>query len=913
MKGMDAKSALEPARGAPSHGWDRASSAPDRANAVEPIEVHTVQSLQPLSYPAARLDLIGPSAPPAPVVVRQEGQEGLVVSSPRPPAPLPVPPPMPSAVAVLQTLAPALLAEPVLDVELDFDLLSYDENDTLLPGVRPDRSSQIDMGDVDLDPAHEVFTSHANSETEQDYDGTPPRSRESLAQMKRRLRGAKIGFDPEDTCENCGRKGHTKFFCANNGSPLPGPADENEFMQYVYGLERQREKWVQWAADNADLSLPSRLEAAKERLQEIAAPVQAANPYRQAPTGETQDRLRENVGGWYAAGLSNTQLSWITTGFGPRPAVQPERLSFPNHPGCREGQDSPQSEFMRAEISKQTAAGVYEEVEPSEAVVINPLDVIAKPSAQPGKAAFRAIVDMRYVNSHMPDMGFRMEDLSDLSQVVNPGDWLVKIDLSDAFYHCRISKAVRPWFCFQYEGRTYRSKAAPFGFSLSPFLFCKLSRSVVAFLRTLGIRTLSYVDDWLFAASSREEASALAAFVLWLFSFLGFEVNKAKSVTDPRQEMEFLGMIVDTIAYRFFVTEKKRAKVIGLLQSLRQRAADGELVHQLALQQLAGHLVALRMAVPLARLFTRQIYKAAETARATGQPVLLEKEAQEELEWWLEKLPKADGHPIVQPEATKVMHSDASDDGWGAWCGTLCTYGSLPLDVRAASSTARELYALEQGLSAFGGELAGRTVLARLDNEAAVKIIDRAASHSDQCAEVAKRIFAICEESRINLLTEWIPRERNKLADDLSRVAHDWILSPAALDALREEFKVPEGQQLIDRFPRDDRFPDSLSAPWLGEEPSLVNPPFHLIGRAVEHMRVSQTVGVVVYPGWCSQAWWPALQSAAVRARPIRAGDLMRLRKGKRPDQQDGWERGSFQFPVWAAWVDFRRGASHTP
>jgi hypothetical protein len=94
-------------------------------------------------------------------------------------------------------------------------------------------------------------------------------------------------------------------------------------------------------------------------------------------------------------------------------------------------------------------AGVWQQVEPSFAKVVNPLDVVRKASADPAKPGFRAILDMRWVNYHVPDMPFRMEDLSDIAQVVSPGDWMFKVDLSDAFYHCPLAPSAWPEFCIR--------------------------------------------------------------------------------------------------------------------------------------------------------------------------------------------------------------------------------------------------------------------------------------------------------------------------------------------------------------------------------------------------------------------------------------------------------------------------------
>ena len=63
----------------------------------------------------------------------------------------------------------------------------------------------------------------------------------------------------------------------------------------------------------------------------------------------------------------------------------------------------------------------------------------------------------------------------------------------------------------------------------------------------MNIRVLPYLDDFLFMASTSSKASAMAEFIMTEFRTLGLEVNYAKSVVNPTQRIEQLGMVVDTV------------------------------------------------------------------------------------------------------------------------------------------------------------------------------------------------------------------------------------------------------------------------------------------------------------------------------------------------------------------------------
>jgi hypothetical protein len=292
-------------------------------------------------------------------------------------------------------------------------------------------------------------------------------------------------------------------------------------------------------------------------------------------------------------------------------------------------------------------------------------------------------------------------------------------------------------------------------------------------------------------------------------------------------------------------------------------------------------------------------------AEAQAGAATLSEDAFAELDWWLERLAVDDGHPIVRPDASMVLYTDASDDGWGAWCGDSELCGALPGPIRQASSTARELYAVAQAIAGFSGRFAGQAVLVRIDNAAAAQILDSASSHSEHCAALARDIFATVEAIHCHLSVEWIPRELNDRADGLSRVAssHDWLITDPALQWACDHFGL-DPALLVVRFDRNMPRPDmALSYAW-DASPSLVNPPFHLIGDAIAHMQTVKACGLVVLPGWYSQPWWPGVAASGAELLELPEGALVRfVAHSMSVTEADDLD---LPFPVFASWLDFR-------
>ncbi len=73
-------------------------------------------------------------------------------------------------------------------------------------------------------------------------------------------------------------------------------------------------------------------------------------------------------------------------------------------------------------------------------------------------------------------------------------------------------------------------------------------RQLVKHWRSLGIRLLPYLDDFLFMSPSFKETLELAARVLRDFIGAGFVVNLEKSMLHPAQSITQLGMIVDSVS-----------------------------------------------------------------------------------------------------------------------------------------------------------------------------------------------------------------------------------------------------------------------------------------------------------------------------------------------------------------------------
>ena len=159
---------------------------------------------------------------------------------------------------------------------------------------------------------------------------------------------------------------------------------------------------------------------------------------------------------------------------------------------------------------------------------------------------FRPIFNLRPLNQFVQYEHFKMEGVPMLTTMIQQNDWMVSMDLHDAYCCVLVHPNHRKYLRFWWEDTLYQYRSLPFGLSSSPQVFTKLLRPVVAFLRRLGARLLIYLDDILLLNQSQAELEKDKCSVLFLLHKLGFVVNQKRSMLIPSQKIEYLGFVIDS-------------------------------------------------------------------------------------------------------------------------------------------------------------------------------------------------------------------------------------------------------------------------------------------------------------------------------------------------------------------------------
>ncbi|XP_056388255.1 uncharacterized protein LOC130283090 [Hyla sarda] len=487
---------------------------------------------------------------------------------------------------------------------------------------------------------------------------------------------------------------------------------------------------------------------------------------------------------------------------------------------------------------------------------------------------YRPVINLRDLNQHVMYRHFKMEGIHSLRDLLLPGDWLVKVDLKDAYLTVPIHPESQQFLRFLWRGRLWQFTCLPFGLSSAPWCFTKLMKPVVAALRSRGVRLIIYLDDLLIMARSKSQASLHMSWTISLLHTLGFVVNREKSVLVPAQEMEFLGFLVDTNRALLRLPKSKLALIRKEIRAVLRKGCLSLRI----LARLVGLLAASIQAIFPAPLHYRALQRLKILHLRQGlryaDKVPLCPAATEELHWWLRHAVEWNGKAIFNPRPDVIIESDASRLGWGARCGEISTEGTwsaLEVDLHI---NALELLAAFFAVKSFMPRSSNCCVLLRMDNVAAVQYVNRlGGTRSKILADLAKEFWHFCLARNIIPVAEYIPGVSNTVADWNSRYlldSSDWRLDRSIFLQLLHLW----GPLYVDLFASrlNHQLPHFFS--WRPDpEASAVDalrllwprgthyafPPFQLIPRVLLHTTNQRATVVLITPWWPTQPWFPLL------------------------------------------------------
>lgn len=183
----------------------------------------------------------------------------------------------------------------------------------------------------------------------------------------------------------------------------------------------------------------------------------------------------------------------------------------------------------------------------------------------------RFILNLKKLNKYILKQQFKLEDIRTAVHLIFPNYFLSSVDLDDAYYLIPIYKDSRKYLRFKFNNTLYEFVCLPFGLCTAPFVFTRVMKAVVKFLRNEGFSSVIYLDDFLCIESSFEKCRENVRETIKLLEWLGFLINYKKSKLLPSQRYLFLGFIIDTKKYAIELPEEKRNNIFSALEKFLNR------------------------------------------------------------------------------------------------------------------------------------------------------------------------------------------------------------------------------------------------------------------------------------------------------------------------------------------------------
>ena len=319
-----------------------------------------------------------------------------------------------------------------------------------------------------------------------------------------------------------------------------------------------------------------------------------------------------------------------------------------------------------------------------------------------------------------------------------------------------------------------------------------------------------------------------------------------------------MGLNWDLLSGSISISDRRISNFIAFIDKFLQSAPY---VTARDCASITGHIMSMSPVLGnLTRLRTRFLYKVIDS-RSTWDSrfnIGLHNDCLSEIFFWKNNIVSLNSRNIVPYQAPFLLSfSDASNVACGAYLvGTEeVSHRMWSSSEAEKNSTWRELKAVHFALTSFKNSVQGKSVKWHSDNQGAVRI-DDIGSPNAELHSIALDIFDFCRKFNVRFVSQWVPRELNTCADDISNIIDfdDWYTTQGFFAHLDHIW----GPHTVDRFanalnahlPRfNSRFRvpgteavDAFSVSWAAENNWLV-PPVHCIIRVIQHLLVCSAFG----------------------------------------------------------------------
>ncbi|KAG7298972.1 hypothetical protein JYU34_017443 [Plutella xylostella] len=496
---------------------------------------------------------------------------------------------------------------------------------------------------------------------------------------------------------------------------------------------------------------------------------------------------------------------------------------------------------------------------------ISPIFTVPKPN---GKHRF--ILNLKQLNKFIETYHFKMEDHRTALKLLEHNYYMATIDLQDAYFFISVNEADRKMLRFEWNSNLYEFNVLPFGLCTAPYVFTKIIKPVVHYLRSMGLMSVNYLDDFMCIGRTYTECLENIKITKQFLESLGFVINISKSQLIPSTYCKFLGFNFDTHNMTLNLPQDKKIRI-------RDKAKKFIKLKKCTIRQFAEFIGLLTSACPAVqygwvytKIFEREKFLALNNTDNYNKQMILPSHLTTDLNWWATHI-MSSFCPFRKQNYVKEIFSDSSLTGWGIVCGGESARGNWNESELSLHINTLELKAAFIGLKIFAAKLTNCELLLRIDNSTAICYINRMGGvQHTHLNNIARDIWQWCEVRGLFVFASYVKSSDN-VADYGSRLINvdtEWELADYAFTQIENCFGILEFDLFASvqnaKYPRysswkhdpDAELIDAFTFSWQSLN-FYAFPPFSLVARVLQKILSDKANGVLVVPMWPSQAWYP--------------------------------------------------------
>ena len=288
-----------------------------------------------------------------------------------------------------------------------------------------------------------------------------------------------------------------------------------------------------------------------------------------------------------------------------------------------------------------------------------------------------------------------------------------------------------------------------------------------------------YLDDSWQGGRTFKECLENCIKTFSLIQDCGF-IPKLSKCFFPKQIVEILGMIINTISMMVYLPSTKEAKILTVMCDTRKL----KFITARNLARVIGKLLSSTLACSRGNLFYRDL----ERAKLCGLRLnkwdwnakcKLNTKCLAELDWWIENLPNSIS-PIHRPNPHLSLYTDACSYGWGSFMNGQFANGYFSEKEKDLSINTKETLAIWYAFRSFRDDVKNKHVLIQSDNTTAISYVCRMGGmKSDLRTKIVRDLWNFANDINSWISISHIPGILNTESDMASRIMNprsEWHL-----------------------------------------------------------------------------------------------------------------------------------------